>query len=264
MADKTISSATDIETLASTDVIPVARPGNTTAYKATMAEVATEVIALADTAISMTSAFIMDIHTATASNIFRTTTTEVEFDGVQDPVYYWGWNVQAGGSRINAALPALYQQYEADYYSGGVHYQEWSFNVYCTNVSGAQRYMAFCNNIADNLDAYWFFYIGSNGSSQFAVIDKTSGAAGFVVSAGGVVQITSSLVFNHKFPSIQTYISGGYLDIAPPTLFDAIAQFSDDVKIITALKGPILLDRSDGHTYRIKVTGGVLGTEVVT
>jgi hypothetical protein len=29
-------------------------------------------------------------------------------------------------------------------------------------------------------------------------------------------------------------------------------------------EGPVLLDRADSHTYRIKVTNGVLGTEVVT
>lgn len=41
MADTKITGATDIVTLAATDVIPVGRPGNTTAYKATMAEVKT-------------------------------------------------------------------------------------------------------------------------------------------------------------------------------------------------------------------------------
>lgn len=40
MGDKQISSATNIVTLASTDVIPVERPGNTTPYKATMTEIA--------------------------------------------------------------------------------------------------------------------------------------------------------------------------------------------------------------------------------
>jgi hypothetical protein len=257
-----INAGAALSPLLSTDVIPIARPLDTTQYKATMAEVATEVIALADTAISMTNAYRLDIHSATAANIFRQCSTEVDFSGTPDPVYYWGWNVQAGGSRINGALPAIYQQYEADYLSGGIHYQEWSFNIYCTDAPGAKRYMAFANDIANHNDAYWFFYIGNAGNSQFAVIDDATGAAGFIVNPGGVVQITKDLIFNTRFPSIQTYVAGGYLDIAPPTLFDATVQFSDDVKIQTALKGPIILDRADGNRYRIKVTNGVLGTEV--
>lgn len=41
------------------------------------------------------------------------------------------------------------------------------------------------------------------------------------------------------------------------------ALLSADVSF-AANKGPILADRSNGHTYRLKVTGGTLGVEQVT
>lgn len=47
---------------------------------------------------------------------------------------------------------------------------------------------------------------------------------------------------------------------AVPTLW----TMNVDVTFPTNTDGVILADRSDGHTYRIKVTAGVLGTEQVT
>lgn len=53
---------------------------------------------------------------------------------------------------------------------------------------------------------------------------------------------------------------------APPDNHIALNRlvYSREIRILTGSEGLVLTDRSDGHTYRLKVDGGVLGVEQVT
>lgn len=219
MADKKPSGMT-LTTPAGTDLLFFERPADTTARYSTIAaivqaqaasltekgavELATTAEAQAgsdatravtpaglaayfDQTLLAGNAFKLKIPGQTRPEFFQLYTAEALFAGVYDPVAYWGFNVDGVGSRVNASLPAIYQQFEADYYVGGKHVQEWSFNCY-PSTGSAQRYMAFVNNRDDYAETYWQFWVGNNGSSFFSVDDiETSEIYFRVEPTGGYV-----------------------------------------------------------------------------
>ena len=95
------------------------------------------------------------------------------------------------------------------------------------------------------------FYIASD-SGQLALLALSQ--AGYESWFVGLAGASQSLKFYSSHKADALVLNG----------ITGAAVFVDDVYAITADKGVILRDRSDGHTYRIKVTAGVLGTEVVT
>ena len=52
--------------------------------------------------------------------------------------------------------------------------------------------------------------------------------------------------------------------LAAPALTGAAQLTGGDFTFVTAAKGPVIVDASDGHTYRIISTAGVLSTVQVT
>ena len=214
MADTKISAAT-LTTPAATDLIPMERPSSAVARYSTIAavvqaqaasvsasgavELATtaEAQAGADTARAVTpaglaayfdqtllagDAFKLKIPGQTRPEFFQLYTAEALFAGVYDPVAYWGFNVDGVGSRVNASLPAIYQQFEADYYVGGKHVQEWSFNCY-PSTGSAQRYMAFVNNRDNYKETYWHFWVGTESNSFFNISDIETNTTLFSINA---------------------------------------------------------------------------------
>lgn len=59
-----------------------------------------------------------------------------------------------------------------------------------------------------------------------------------------------------------TVIAGGTVEVGQLTLIGGISQ--DDFAFADGTVGPVLVDQSDGHTYRIIATAGVLSTVQVT
>lgn len=147
--------------------------------------------------IEVGSSFKLNITGATRAEKFSQYSIESTFDGVEDPVFYWGWNVSGAGTRINAALPAVYQQFEADYYTGGVHYQEWNFNCYTTEQASAMRYLNFVCQTNNYRNAYWKFWIGDQGSSMFGVYERVSDVSYFRVITNGYAYLKQFLYFDN-------------------------------------------------------------------
>ena len=58
--------------------------------------------------------------------------------------------------------------------------------------------------------------------------------------------------------------SGNYLLCKKNNVAKISLQADGDMQVHDMAKGLVLADRSDGHTYRIKITNGVLGVDVVT
>jgi hypothetical protein len=128
---------------------------------------------------------------------------------------------------------------EAYFQSGGAGIL-YTPHAWCANQFYSEQTLA-ANNWLFSLvtgDSNYRFYVNANGGLNWgpgnAVQDTTlyRASAGLLVT-DGAFQVGEDLVCYGDFSSV-------------------------------ALKGIVLTDRSDGHTYRIKVTNGVLGTEVVT
>ena len=109
---------------------------------------------------------------------------EAPFEGVQDPVFIWGWNITSAG-RIDATDSALWQQFEHNYKVGDVNYTEWNFNAYDT-AGNNPRFMAFLMDKTDYTDAYWWFWIGNQSSSFFRVSDIEANTDYLAIAASGI------------------------------------------------------------------------------
>lgn len=95
------------------------------------------------------------------------------------------------------------------------------------------------------------FYVASDSGNLALLALSQAGYESWFVGMAGASQ-TLKFYSSHK---------------ADVLLLNAItgqANFIQDVFTTTANCGLVLADRSNGHTYRIKVTAGVLGVEVVT
>jgi hypothetical protein len=209
MANKRISEAIDIVTLAATDAVPVERLGNGTAYKTTIAEIEAKVLDGT-----------LDIPASSGAADWHVMISEATFEGHKDQVMFIGYNNPAVGAVDSASLPKMFLGLETDYYTNPVnhvseYYLEWD------SAGGA---------------------VGLR--PMHITIDYITNTAQINLS-GRVVLASDAFVEHSSISSTGEMIIGGNITFG-------------------ANKGPILTDRSDGHTYRLKVTAGVLGVEQVT
>lgn len=65
-------------------------------------------------------------------------------------------------------------------------------------------------------------------------------------------------------PADGAFVSGDKVQILYARAATFSGTFSDDIAFTNPAKGVIFSDRTDGHTYRLFFTGGVLSSEQVT
>ncbi len=225
---------TDIVALASTDVIPVGRPGNTTQYQATMAEVGAYASAyvtanltkldnrlLLGTKGSVEGAFSLASKNATMSWNF--TTYEYTFNTHPDQVLVYGFNRNQNvpNGYDDFAQPGIYEGFEHDYWYDALHHvAEWYIEYRSANGTRFRR--PFQASIRHDIDEITITIEGNvNYKDSTGAVD--------------ILGLTSLIMYAYK-----------------------------DMQFHPNTKGPVLEDRADGHTYRIKVTNGVLGAELVS
>lgn len=208
-----------------------------------------------------------------------------EFDGTFDDTAILAFNMTTGGARIATDKAGFGIFMEYDYYNGGNHQSEWQVR-FVTETGTAYRPVQFLA-IWDFSQAYWDFIIGATGNSFF-VVKNSASTEWLRINYLGYFYIQQILYFraadsaflgtennadlylitnNTRRICVPKEVDGFRFGVDEDTnLYRSAANTlkTDDDLLFTGSLGPILADRSDGHTYRIKVTAGTLGTEVVT
>lgn len=228
MTSKKISEATDISAVASTDVIPVERPGNTTAYKATIAKLFTSIVRVALNTLKS----IIQIDSNVTGVPWEITSYRATFDETPNEVLNIGIN-----NGLNTARD-------------GVN-------------AGAAIQIELCYDWGTNIDT--------------EIIEAWLSVDGLTARRPRQANVTHNDDATHEVGSCLTFQNGAHIfynsagdthitdihDVGGKSNMDGLTIHYYDHRW-AANKGPILIDRADGHTYRLKVTNGVLGTEQVT
>jgi hypothetical protein len=207
MADTTITGASALSPLAATDVVAVARPADSTKYKATAAAIKDYV---------ESGDFVTPANTGNGTWASRI--GEVTWFTHKNQVLRWGYNnSNIGGGQEDAALPSMLIGFETDYYTDETtHISEWYVSWIAPGGGTIRR----------TIHITW---------------DIPTGTTQIALNADVILFRDVDGVEKSRFTPT------GWTDITH-----------------AANKGSILADRSDGHTYRIKCTAGVLGVEQVT
>jgi len=207
MADSTITAASALSSLAATDVAAIARPGDSTKYKAT-ADVIKDYVEAGD--------FVTPADTGDG-NWSKRKAENTWFTHLNQ-VCWWGYNnSNISGGQEDAALPSMHFGFESDYYTdASTHISEWYVEWLIPGGASTRRTLHITWDIDD---------------------------------------AETTLVFNADTVLFRD-VDGVEATRFTPSGWNDLTHVAN--------KGPVLADRSDGHTYRIKVTAGTLGTEQVT
>jgi hypothetical protein len=279
MVDRKITLVSDITTLASTDVIPVGRPGNTTAYKATMTEVGafasayvTDNLTLLDNDLTIGAngdaarQIVLQNH-KTGDIPFRIYTTNATFLGVEESILGIGYN--AGGEA--AGKHKLFMAFETDYqYGAGTYAAEWYVQINNTlNNASVRPFFTTVDRdtlVGSNYYSATVHYFTNVAGATVMEIDNSGSPSTFWLDGTTVLShATNNVRFLKQVNNVGASVSLLWLD---NTNVVCLGQGGykinpqDDMVFYPNTLGPIVTDRSDGHLYRIKVTNGVLGTEV--
>lgn len=113
------------------------------------------------------------------------------------------------------------------------------------------------------------------GAAECVVLDRCVendpgvGATAFIETGAGTsvaLLMCKNITVNSLAVGTTNTVTDGGLgaSFSAYTALLAGGEFDNDLTNYVATTGVVLTDRSDGHTYRIKVDGGSLGVEVVT
>lgn len=228
MTSKKISEATDISAVVATDVIPIERPGNTTAYKASIAELFKSIVRIVLSSLKS----IIQIDSNVTNVPWEITSYRATFDGTPNEVLNIGIN-----NGLNAA-------------QDGVN-------------AGAAIQIELCYDWGANIDTEFIeAWLSPNGLTA-----RRSRQANITHNEDATHEVGSCLTFQNGAHIFYNSAGNTHImdihDVGGKATMDGETIHYYDNKWASGT-GPILIDRADGHTYRLKVTNGVLGTEQVT
>jgi len=224
------TAATDITTLATTDVLPVARPGNATAYKATVTEITAAVHqSPVQILLSALSQAVVEIASNITSLPWRLYSWRTTFNGSPDDVLHIGLNSSGSpAGHTDTDHPGIAIQMELDYRYSETPERHTSEHIHSwTSPDGLIERRPYQENIYFNDDSHADGDTDIGLFGQVSFYNEAMDDTFFRISRVGVITMYKDLIF-------------------------------------AANKGPIIYDRGNGQPYRLKVTNGVLGTEQVT
>jgi len=252
----TIGNATDISTLQDADQFAVERPSNTTAYKATVAEIRSQVLGT--------------IPAAGDDGTWNHVFTEVTFDAQPDQLMFIGYNVDGhSGSAPDESLQSIYIGFESDYYVGGNHYGEFYVEWYSIDRQSNGRPFSYSVDLdsGDVIAQHWgqqIFY-DSDGTlvmtfSDGGPVEMQGASAYFRVHVNNASMIRQINTGGNAYVPLIMLNSNNRVFLGD-TGYDC--QANGDFYFGIDSVGPVLVDRTSGANYRLYVDGGALAIEAV-
>jgi hypothetical protein len=192
-------------------------------------------------------------------------TAHATFNGTQDDLLFIGWNMGATGSRPeNASYHHWGMAFEHDYHytaAAGDHCSEWYTIFYNAALGERRPWQQIINHTTGAIVHTMNGNITINNSSGVPAWQFEDGGA--LISQGKALRNDvngTSLIRQRKADGSgwKSILLNG----ADQWAIDAeITMYNDITFNHSNTTGPIIIDRTNGHQYRIKVDNGQLGVE---